>query len=219
MITLYGHAMSRAHRNLWMLRELGVPFHHEPTDFLRGGNKTPEFLQINPNGKVPALADGDLVMFESLAINLYLARKFGGSIAPQNATEDALALQWTLWVVNEIEKTLFVACENLFFFPPADRRPEEAKLALEKIARPFEVMNKHLAEQDYLVANRFTVADLNAAAVMTLIPIAGVEISRWPHMSAWLARCLARPAADDYKIISFTVPRPKTEAAWMQSLM
>ena len=219
MITLYGHAMSRAHRNLWMLRELGVAFDHEPTDFLRGGNKTSEFLALNPNGKVPALADDGLVLFESLAINLYLARKFGGEMAPRDDGEDALALQWTLWVANEIEKTLFVACENLFFFAPADRRRDEAELALAKLARPFAVLDAHLRDRPHLLGARFTVADLNVAAVMTLIPIAGVDIGAWPHMAVWLARCLDRPAADDYKRIAFSVPRPATEAAWMQSLM
>ena len=219
MLTLYGHPMSRAHRVMWLLRELDVPFEHVHTDFIHGGNKTTEFLKLNPNGKVPALRDGEIVMYESLAINLYLARKFPSSLSFQTLGEEAHGLQWSFWAVNEIEKTLFVACENLFFFPEADRRPAEAKLALDKLARPLRVLNDHLASHDYLLGARFTVADINLASIMTLVPIANVDITAFQHVARWLAHCLDRPAADDYKIIKFTVPRPATEGAWMQSLM
>ncbi len=127
--------------------------------------------------------------------------------------------QWALWVANEVEKTLFVACENLFFFPESDRRPPETHLALVKLDRPFKVLDAHIRDADWLVVDRFSVADINAASVMTLIPICNVDISAYPRMKAWLERCLERPAADDYKSIRFTVPRPPTEARWMQSLM
>ncbi len=219
MPTLYGHAMSRAHRNLWLLRELGIPFDHVPTDFLHGGNKAPDFLLLNPNGKVPVLTDGDLVLYESLAINLYLARRYGTKLAPADAAEDGLAMQWSLWVATEVEKTLFVACENLFFFPEAHRRQDEADLALRKLDRPFRVLDAHLRQRAFLLGDRFTVADINVASVMSLVPVAGVDVSAYPDMAEWLGRCLARPAADDWKTIAFTVPRPPTEAAWMQSLM
>ena len=219
MLTLYGHEMSRARRIIWTLRELDVPYDHVPTDFLHGGNRTAEFLALNPNGKVPVLVDDGLVLFESLAINLYLARKFGTLIAPQTQAEDGQVTQWTLWVVNEVEKTLFVACENLFFFPPAERRPAEADLALAKLERPFRVLDGHLARHPFLVGDRFTVADINAAVVMSLIRIAGVDVSAYPNLERWLDTCLERPAADLWKRVAFSVPRPPSEAAWMQSLM
>lgn len=219
MLTLYGHPMSRAHRVLWLLREIAVPFKHVPTDFLHGGNKTPEFCKLNPNGKVPVLTDENLVLFESLAINLYVAKRYGGTLGPGSVEEDSLMTQWALWTANEVEKTLFVACENLFFFSKPERRPAEAQLALAKLDRPFRVLDGHLSQTHHLVAGRFTVADINAASVMTLIPICGVDVHAYPHLREWLERCLSRPAADDYKPIRFTVPRPKTEAAWLQSLM
>lgn len=219
MITLYGHPMSRAHRVMWMLRELDIPFRHEPTDFLHGGNKTPGFLRLNPNGKVPVLNHDGTIIFESFAINLYLSRAFPSELSPQNQREDALTLQWCFWAVNEIEKTLFVACENLFLFPADKRRPNEARLALEKLDRPMKVLDAHLAGNEYLLGPRFKVPDLAIAGMMTLIPIAKVDISAYPHVTRWLADCLKRPAGDDYKPIKFTVPRPATEDAWMQSLM
>ncbi len=219
MLTLYGHPMSRAHRVMWMLRELGVAFNHVPTDFLRGGNKTPEFLRLNPNGKVPVLDHDGTLIFESFAINLYLSRAFPSELSAKTLVEEGQVLQWCFWAVNEIEKTLFVAAENLFLFPKDQRRPHEARLALDKLDRPMKVLDAHLGKHPYMIGERFTVADLASAGMMTLIPIARVDISAYPNVARWLDACLARPAADDYKPISFTVPRPATEDAWMQSLM
>ena len=208
MITLYGHHFSRAHRCMWMLRELDLPFKHVATDFIHGGTRTPEYKAVNPNGRVPALVDGDLTLFESLAINLYLARKTDGPLAPAGLAEEALATQWSLWVANEIEGPQLFAAANLALFPPEGRRPDQAAIGLGKLARPFAVLEAHFADQAWLTSDRFTVADLNVAAVMSLIPICGIDVSGWPAMAEWLMRCLDRPAADDWKPIHFTIPRP-----------
>jgi glutathione S-transferase len=215
MITLYGHPFSRAHRVMWMLQELGVGYTHIPTGFQDGGCRTAAYLRINPNGRVPALVDGDMVLFESLAINLYLARKFAGTVQPDpspcGAAEEALATQWSFWVATEVEKPLIFTAANLLLFPPADRRPAEAALGLQRLDRPFGVLERHFAGQDFLMGGRFTVADLNVAAVMSLVPIAGVAIGQYPNMAAWLERCLQREAAADWKPIRFTIPRPSDE--------
>lgn len=208
MITLYGHAFSRAHRVMWMLRELGLDFDHVPTDFIHGGTRDAEFLAVNPNGRVPALVDGDFILFESLAINLYLAKRYGGTLTPNDIREDALATQWSLWVANEVEGPLLFAAANLALFPPDGRRPDQAAIGLGKLARPFGVLDHHLASHKWLIGDRFTVADLNVAAVMSLIPICAVDISRWSAMAEWLMRCLDRPTADDWRPIDFTIPRP-----------
>jgi len=212
MVTLYGHPFSRAHRVMWMLKELGVAFEHVPTDFRGGATRTPDYLAINPNGRVPALIDGDLVLFESLAINLYLARRHGGPLAPADLAEDALATQWSFWVSTEVEKPLLLAAANLLLFPEGQRDPDQAALACRKLDRPFRVLDALLAKQAYLLGARFTVADLNVSAVMTLVPIAGVPIHDYPHLAAWLDRCLERPAAADWKPITFTIPRPADAA-------
>ena len=215
MLTLYGHPFSRAHRVMWMLKELSVAYEHVPTGFQDGGCRTPDFLRINPNGRVPALVDGDLELFESLAINLYLAKKFAGSVRPDpspcSAAEEALATQWSFWVATEVEKPLIFAAANMLLFPPADRRPDEAARALQRLDRPFSVLEKHFVRQDFLMGRRFTVADLNVAAVMSLVPLAGIETGPYPKMSAWLDTCLQRDAAADWKPIRFTIPRPSDE--------
>lgn len=208
MITLYGHPYSRAHRVMWMLKELDLPFEHVPTGFQDGGTKQAGFLAVNPNGRVPVLVDGEVTLFESLAINLYLSRKYGGPTAAEGLVEESLATQWSFWEAAEIEKPLLFAAANLCLFGEEGRSAADAAIGIGKLDRPFRVLEAHLAERAYLLGDRFTVADVNVAGPMTLIPIAGVPIDGYPRIAAWLGRCLDRPAAADWKPIHFTIPRP-----------
>ena len=213
MPTLYGHPFSRTQRNIWMLGELGLAYDLVPVDFRIGEAGTPEYLAINPNARVPAFVDDDgTTIFESLAINLYLSRKYGGATAASGLVEESLAVQWSLWVANEVDVPLLLAAMNHRLFPPAERDPAEAQMALTKLARPFGVLEKLLASRDYLLGDRLTVADINVASVMTLIPICGIPIDAFPAMAAWLDRCQKRPAARAaWGKIDFTIPRPPPE--------
>ncbi|MDE8344980.1 MAG: glutathione S-transferase family protein [Acidocella sp.] len=208
MITLYGAPASRAHRVMWMLKEQDLPFTHIPTDFLRGGTRTHEFLRINPNGRVPVLDDEGRVIFESMAINLYLAKTYGGAVAAKTAWDEAQATQWSFWAVTEVEKPLLLAAANLILFAPPDRNADELTLMRKRLDRPFKVLEAHLAARDYLLGGCFTVADLNVAAMMSLVPLSGLDLSEYPRLARWLHICLERPAAADWKPIKFTVPRP-----------
>jgi glutathione S-transferase len=192
-LKIYGVAQSRAARALWMAHELGVPFEHVPQKFT--GDRA-EYLKVNPNGRVPAIVDVDgTTLFESMAINLYLAKKYGrDGIAPRDVVEDGQATQWSFWVMTEVEKTaleLLVATLGLMGNP---QDPAKAKQAFGALTKPFGVLDAHLAGREYLVGNRFTVADLNVASVLGWVTAARVDLSAWPNMSAWLSRCLARPA-------------------------
>ncbi len=213
MITLYGAMASRAHRVVWMLKELALPFAHVPTHFMDGSTRQPAFLQINPNGRVPALDDNGLLLCESMSINLYLAKKYGGApyaLAPADLREDTLATQWGFWVVTEVEKPLLLASANRKLFAPDERDEEQALMAIAKLDRPLKVLDAHLSQHGHLLGGRFTVADLNVATVMDLAPQCGIALGDWPHVQAWHQRCLARPAAADWKDVSFSIPRPPT---------
>ena len=229
MITLYGAMASRAHRVVWMLKELQLPFQHVPTHFLDGSTRKPDYLAINPNGRVPALDDDGLLLCESLSINLYLAKRYGGApltLAPADLREDTLATQWSFWVTTEVEKPLLFASANRKLFAEGSRDEEQAQMAIAKLDRPFKVLDAHLAQQaqqahlahpaqqatatPYLLGDRFTVADLNVATVMDLAPQCGLALADWPRVQAWHQRCLARPAAADWLTVSFSIPRPPT---------
>ena len=210
MLKLYGSMASRAHRVVWMLKELGVDYEHVPTAFQDGSTRQPAFLAINPNGRVPALDDDGFFLFESMAINLYLAKKHGGPLAPQSLQEDALATQWSFWVVTEVEKPLLLASANRALFAEHSRNEEEAQMALTKLDRPFKVIDAHLQTRQHLLGERFTVADLNVATVLDLAPQCGISLADWPNLNAWHQRCLERPAAVDWKSVNFSIPRPPT---------
>ena len=208
MITLYGSMASRAHRVVWMLKECGLAFDHIPTNFFDGSTHKPEFLAINPNGRVPVLDDDGFVLFESLGINLYLAKKYGNELGPANAKEDALAMQWSFWVMSEIEKPLLFASVNRALFAEGSRDEEQALIAIGKLDRPFKVLDAHLSTRAHVLGERFTVADLNIATVMDLAPQCGISLADWPRVNEWHQRCLARPAASDWKDVKFSIPRP-----------
>ena len=212
MITLYGDASrTRANRCTWMLNELGVEYRHEPLAFRPGQEKPGDFLALNPNGKCPTLVDGDLALFESLAINLYLARRYGGAtLGPRSVEEEALMTQWSFWVATEVEKPLLLTAAVRHLFDPHEPGDEETQITLGKLKRPWSVLDAHLAGRDFILGDRFTVADLNVAAVMHFIPIAGIDISPWPALQRWLETCLGRPAAVDTRSVAFRVPRPRT---------
>jgi glutathione S-transferase len=193
-----------------MLNEIGIDYKSEPFAFRPGDARPQEFLSLNPNGKCPTLVDGELVLFESLAINLHLARKYGGLLGPQSAEEEALMTQWSLWVATEIEKPLLLTAAVRYLFEPRIPGEEEESITMGKLSRSWSVLDRHLKDRAYVVGNRFTAADLNVAAVMHFIPIAGIDISPWPAMKRWLEACLERPAAIDTRSVSFRVPRPTT---------
>ncbi len=193
MITLYGIPRSRAMRPLWMLEELGIPYENVKTSFI-GETRTPEFLKLNPNGHIPVLRDGDLVLCESLAINLYLARKYGKDLWPKTVEDEGRAYQWSLWAMTELEEPLVTALLHRMLLPEKQRDAKKADDAAERFKKPLGVLDGALAGREYLLGRAFTVADLNVASVLCLAPIVGLELGGAPTAQAWLARCTERPA-------------------------
>jgi glutathione S-transferase len=193
VITLYGIADSRAFRCLWMLEELGCEYRHVPTDFTTGC-KTPEFLRLNPNGRIPCLVDGDLVLFESLAINLYLARRHSSPLWPSGIADEARLYQWTLWATNELDPHLSTLARQSRI-PEDARDPVVIDVARAALAAPFRVLDAHLSSAPYLLGAEASLADINVASVATTALVARYDLRPAAHVDAWLKRCLTRPAA------------------------
>jgi glutathione S-transferase len=195
MIKLYGVPLSRAGRSLWMLEELGVPYEMVPTHFATGETRKPEYLALNPNGHIPTLRDGELVLWESLAINLYLARRYDKGLWPQSIADEGRAYQWSLWAMTELEAPLLTYLMQSVVLPQEQRSPEKAREALGQLVKPLEVLEGALAGRSVLVGESFGVADLNVASVLTWARMVKLDLSKWPRVDAWLERCLERPAA------------------------
>jgi len=189
MIKLYGIPRSRTARVLWMLEELQVPYENVPVSFI-GDARKPEYLKINPNGHIPALQDGDLTLFESLAINLYLARKYDKGLWPKTVEGEAKAYQWSIWAMTELEEPLLTVLLNRAFLPEEQRDAKKADDAAERFRTPLNVLEGQLTGE-WLAGKEFSVADLNVAAVLGWAALGGLELT--PKAQAWLGRCTARP--------------------------
>ena len=202
MLTIYGVYRSRASRNIWLADELGVPFRHVPViQHYRQSSgpgllhtRSAEFLAVNPNGHVPSIDDDGLVLHESLAINLYLARKHGGPLAAASVAEDGQIAMWALWAVTEVEPLAIQVLYHRLGNPNGPKDEAVAQASIEALRAPFAVLDKALADTGHLVGGRFTVADLNLAEVARYATAAGELFDAAPRVKAWLAACQARPA-------------------------
>ncbi len=195
-IKLYGIPHSRASRCLWLLEELGVPYENVPVHFI-GETHKPDFLAINPNGRIPALDDEGLVLFESLAINLHLARKYDGGkgLWPKSADDQSRAIQWSIWAMTEVEPAAIQVMLHRGVLPPAQRDEAVAKAAVQTLAKPIGVLEGVLKKRPYLLGDAFSVADLNVAGVLSAATSIGhMPLDGTPATADWYARCSARPA-------------------------
>lgn len=191
--TIYGISGSRALRSLWAIEEVGIDYEHVPTHFFED-SKTPAYLDVNPNGRIPALVDGDLTLFESMAINLYLTKAYGGDLYPDNPTDEARAMQWSVWGISEIEPLQMQIVIQKIFTPEEKRNQAVIDRASTGLQRPFEVLNAALEGRDYLLGKDFTVADLNVAAVMLLLNMIELDYKEHANVQRWADACYARPA-------------------------
>jgi glutathione S-transferase len=191
--TLYGMSGSRAQRSLWAAEEIGLDFEHVPVDFAQG-SKTPEYLAVNPNGRIPTLVDGEITIGESMAINCYLAKTYGGDLYPQNAKDEALTWQWSVWGISEIEHLQMQIVVQKLFTPTEKRNDKIIASAEKQLARPLAVLEGALENREWLVGDAFSIADLNVSAVMLLLKMVKFDYSNFANVQRWADACYDRPS-------------------------
>ncbi|MGD0670829.1 MAG: glutathione S-transferase family protein [Candidatus Binatus sp.] len=193
MTKLYGTSRSRSARSLWALEELGVKYEHLPIATTEA--KSAENLKRNPNGHVPVLEDDGVVVWESMAINLYLAEKYGKNLLwPAEPAARADIYKWSFWAMSEVEPHLIAILRNRVMNPPEQRDEKAALAAIEALKAPLGVLEESLKGKEYLLGKNFTIADLNVAAVMSWVPMMRLDLSSTPNVQAWLQKCLGREA-------------------------
>jgi glutathione S-transferase len=193
MTTLYGSSRSRSARCLWALEELGVKYEHVPVQTTEV--KTPEHLKRNPNGHVPVLEDDGNFIWESMAINLYLAEKYGkNSLWPADVAGHGAAYKWSFWSMTEVEPHLMAILRNRVLLPEGQRDEKAAQAAVEALKGPLKVLDESLKGREFLLGSTFTIADLNAAAVLSWAAMMRLDLSATPTAQAWFQKCLGRPA-------------------------
>ena len=194
-LKIYGIPRSRATRTLWMAHELEISFDLIEVPPGPEGSRKPEYLRLNPNGQVPFIDDDGLILWESLAINLYLAKKHGGPIGPANLAEDGQMTMWGFWTVNEIEPQASTVLYNTAERPQAERSATALTTALNALQAPLNVLERKLQEgSGYLVGRRFTVADLNVISCLFYLRFAPQILADKPAIRAWYDGAMARPA-------------------------
>jgi glutathione S-transferase len=190
---LHGTSMSSAGRCLWVLEELGLSYDHIPTAI--ADTRTPVHLKLNPNGHIPVLEDDGLVLFESLAINLYLADRYGRDrLWPASIEDRGRVYQWSFWAVTEVEPHLIVMIRQEMFTPPEESDRLAIEAASEALKAPLGVLDDHLKGRDYILGNSFTIADLNVAGVLLGAQLVGYDVSPFPALTKWFEKCVSRDA-------------------------
>jgi len=197
MLTIYGAARSRGVRVLWMAGELGLSYNHKNWLPRAPETKTPEYRVLNGNGRVPTIDDDGFILSESMAINFYLAKKHKSALYPSDPKNEALALQWSLWETDRLDRQLVNYVRHSSELPEAERKADVAKAMWAEVSDSFDVLEVALSKSEWLAGPTFSVGDLNVAGA--LFRALSLDISKWPHIKAWLNRCWDRPAAQKAK--------------------
>jgi glutathione S-transferase len=194
-LKIYGTPRSRAFRALWLAKELGLDYDNIPIN-VSGESREASFLAINPNGHIPTIDDDGFVLWESMAIDLYLAKKYGlGTLYPATLQDEARTWQWSFWGMTEVERPVLTAMFNRAILSEDKRDAALADQAEKDLQPPLRVLDGALAKTPYLIGNDFTVADLNVAAILSWARPARIDMTPFPKIADWLSRCALRPAA------------------------
>ena len=201
MITIYGSPQSSAGRCFWCLEEAGVEYTAKSIDFRKGEHKSAEFMKVNPNGKVPALTDGDFTIWESLAINNYIAEAYKPELLGSTVQERALVSQWSIWSVADLQAPMIQAFIQLVFVPEEKRNQRIIDSAFEKLPTLLSTLENSLADRNFLVADRFTLADLNAAFVVSICDEIKFDLADFSNINQWRSRIDEREETQRYKAV------------------
>jgi glutathione S-transferase len=194
MLQLYGNPQSRAARCLWMLEEIGEPYQLIEKSTRAEDLQSAEYLSLNPNARIPTLVDGDVVLWESMAINLYLAEKYAGPLHCAGPAALGRAAQWSFWAMLELEPLLLDLLMHRALLPDSARDPSYAARDELLLQRPLGVLDAALGAHEYLGGVGFEVADLNVASILAWGKMARLGLAAHPAVKRWLDTCLARPA-------------------------
>lgn len=208
MMKLYGFGPTRTLRAMWGLNELGIPFDYIHVDLLGGETQTPEFLKLNPAGKLPVLVDGDNVLPESAAIILYLAEKFPEKrLLPEAPDERAQAYRWILFAMTELEQPLWRIAKHSFLYDEEQRLPQDIMLAKDEFRLMAAVLEAHMEGREFIVGSRMGATDCVTAYLMDWANEEGL-LDGFPRLEAYLKRMYARPTAPQRIAEAFASVQP-----------
>ena len=192
---LYEFAPTRSIRARWTLPELGIDFESVVVNLQRGEHRRPEFLRLNPAGKLPVLVDGEVVLNESVAIALYVAGKYPErGLLPTDVVTRAELDRWLLFTVTELEQPLWRITRNTFVYPEEQRLAADVPTASREFKEMAAVVESHLRGREFVVGDTVTVADFVLAYTLDWGHEVGL-LGDFPALEAYVERMYARPHA------------------------
>jgi glutathione S-transferase len=200
MLKLYGQYRSRAFRVAWLCKESNIPYeHHNVTINVEGATcKEPWYAELNPNQRVPTIADDGIVMWESAAINLYLAEKYRSPLWPKDAAGKARMLQWAFYIVNDVEQPMITVMRHRHMLPPEQRNAKLADDTEQQLLPKMKVMEGYLAKNRLFSGKQWGMADFMVASVTYSMWINKFPLlEKFPKFKAWLDASVERPAAKE----------------------
>lgn len=199
---LYGFPLSpNTRRVLFAMHEVNAQFDFVPVDLTQGAHRTPEYLALNPNGRVPCLVDQDFVLWESNAILQYLAARFPEHhLDGERARERGEVACWLFLNAAHLGPAFAHIFAHTLRLPEDKRVPAIAENGRAEAARCLAVVDGRLAQHEYLAGNRFTIADISVAATVSVAAMIGVDLAAYPSVSRWFHAVSSRAA---YKKVFF----------------
>jgi glutathione S-transferase len=193
---LYHVPGSRSARIRWLLLELDLPCEIVTLSLADGSLRSPEYLALNPLGRVPTLEDEGVTFYESGAIVQYLLERYaGGRLEPERGSPDRpIFLQWTHWGEATLLPPIVTMNSHRFVLPEADRSEKAVDVARRQLARILRVLESAVEGREYLVGETFSAADIVVAYGVTLAKLVGELPATLPETARWLDGLAARPA-------------------------
>lgn len=203
MLKLYGQYRSRAFRVAWLLKESDIPYEHvNVTINVEGATcKDPSYVALNPNARVPTIDDDGFVLWESAAINLYLAEKYRSPLWPKDMQGKGRAYQWAFFIANDVEPHMITVMQNRVLFAPEKRNPALADAADEKLQPRLKVLDDFLRKNAFFDIERWGLADFMVASVCYSFTVMKYDLSKFPHFRKWLMASIERPRAKEARAL------------------
>lgn len=204
MLKVYGQYRSRAFRVIWLCKESNIPYEHVDVtiNVANATAKEPWYVEINPNARVPSIGDDGVKMWESAAINLWLAEKYQSPLWPATLAEKAPVLQWAFYVANDVEPNMITVMQHRVMFPPEKRNAALADDADARLQPRLAILEEHLSRHRYFSGGKhWNMADFMVASVCYSFFAMKYDLAKFPHFQKWLAASIERPAAKEARAL------------------
>jgi len=195
MMRLYHFPQSCSIAAHIVLEETGADYEIYQVDINKDEHRTPEYLSINPKGKIPALAVDGVVITENPAIQYYLAKRFPGkNLFPRGEVDQAEWISMLSWISNTLHVYGAHVTKTFHFADDKSVFPELQRKGLAEWVNCLVTMENRLEDRDWLVGNQYTTADAYLTLYLGGLRMAGASLADFPNLMAWLDRVIARPA-------------------------